>query len=382
MDERLIPIIVEPNYITPFWFAQTIQGLNDFASKQKTAVQQLASISDIPGQAPAVVIIGTNRTWIQERIDEARQARLKVILIGAVPSKYGEDISGTMYGGHAVMSEMVRYFAQHGRQHIALLDINTNSSNDVTKYEAFLSAASSLGLDCSNSDVYLKGIDSKNPSEAFFARIREYDGVICSNDYVGAFVLSYAQEHGIKVPQQLYVAGLGDIMLCRYTSPSLTSATRSYYETGEQVFSTWKTISQNPDVVSIVTTMRSIIKPRGSTAFMPVLDEADKTAAPAPQASIQVKPMVAERINEIRSIQDCLSQCDAIDMKIIDGVLKLKSIEQIAESSNSALGTINYRLKKLYRNAGVQNKTYFYNLFKQYISFEMLNKDAFQAIKN
>jgi len=72
--------------------------------------------------------------------------------------------------------------------------------------------------------------------------------VICSNDFSAAYIINYAKEHGIKVPEQLFVAGLGDIMLCRYTSPSLTSATRSYYEAGKQVFDIWRTLNQNPSV--------------------------------------------------------------------------------------------------------------------------------------
>lgn len=379
MDEKEIFIIVEPNFITPFWFSQTIQGLNDFAGKHKSFVTQIDSVGKIRKEARAIVIIGTTRNWIKDRISEARSLSLRIILIGAVPNKYGEDISGTMYGGRSVMYEMVRYFSSHGRRHLALLDINTNSSNDVTKYESFLSATHRLGLDTSNSDVYFKGTESSNPSSLFLSKINDYDGVICSNDYVGAEVLSYARNHGVRVPENLFVAGLGDIMLCRYTTPSLTSATRSYYETGEQVFTTWKTINQNPDVVSIVTTMRSIIKPRGSTAFKPVLEESPDSGLIPEEDREEPASEVVFRTDGVRSIQDCLSQCDSTDMKIIDGVIRGQSIERIAEAISNSPGTINYRLKKLYRNAGVDNKNDFYNLFKEYVSLEVLNRDAFDV---
>ena len=29
MDDRTIHMIVEPNYITPFWYARSIEGLED-----------------------------------------------------------------------------------------------------------------------------------------------------------------------------------------------------------------------------------------------------------------------------------------------------------------------------------------------------------------
>lgn len=376
--ESTLFYIMEPTYITPFWFSQSIQGIIDSAAKKKTTVVEAKSLSDIDSDAKSIVIIGNTKNWLRENISLARQRNFKIVLLGAIPDKYGEDISGTMYGGRFVIEQMVRYFYFHGRKHIALIDINSNSTNDVTKFEAFLSATKELGLDTSYSDVYFSNTDTHNPTENFLKRIDEYDGVICSNDYTAAYLLTYAREHSIKVPQQLFVAGLGDIMLSRYTNPSLTSATRSYYEAGEQIFSIWRTLDQNPNIVSIVSTMKSTIKPRGSTAFAPVLEEKNETVVP--HQLVEKKdvfiPKVKQGTDMAKTVQDCLSQCDALDMKIIVGVVSNQSNETLAEKLDLAPGTINYRLKKLYKNAGVGTKTEFAELFKHFISVETLTKDT------
>lgn len=371
-EEKSIYMLVEPNFITPFWFSQSIHGLEDLAQKHKTNAITIEDVSAVPEGTVSIVVVGTNRTWISETLVKVRKARLKPILIGAIPSRYGEDVSGTMYGGRTSIEDMVRYFHAHGRNRIALVDINMNSSNDVTKYETFLAISKQLDMNISFRDVYFRENQSSNSTEVFLKRIGEYDGVIGGNDYVAAYVLSYAREHGIAVPNKLFVAGLGDIMLCRYTSPSLTSATRSYYEAGQQVFHIWRTLNQNPDVVSIVTTMQSIIKPRGSTGNLPMVypNEAEEVKDYGEySASTHV---VQKGTETIKAIQDCLSQCDYLDMKIISGVMKGESNESLAENLSMALGTINYRLKKLYKNAGVSTKGEFAELFKRHISVDKL----------
>jgi len=271
---------------------------------------------------------------------------------------------------------MVRYFYNHHRRRIALIDINYNSSNDVTKYETFLMTARQLNMDTSYSDVYFRDIDSLNPTENFLARIQMYDSVICSNDFSAAYIISYAREHAIKVPEQLFVAGLGDIVLCRYTCPSLTSATRSYYEAGKQVFDIWKTLNQNPDVESIVTVMRSTIKPRGSTAYLPVIEQDADQSNDIPADYEDFIPNVTKGSEAIRAIHSSLSQCDSLDMLIIIGVMKNHSNEKLAEDLLVAPGTINYRLKKLYQNAGVSTKTEFADLFRLHVSLDALIKDS------
>lgn len=372
-NDRRIFMMVEPNYATPFWFSQSIQGLQDLASKHKYSVVEIGNLSEVPGYANVIVVVGTNKGWVREALSGVKQSGKKPILIGGIPGIYGEDVSGTMYGGKTSMEEMVRYFHACRRDRIALVDINQNSSNDQTKCETFLSTAKTLGMNLSYKDIYYRGGISSNSTDTFLSKIKEYNGVIGSNDYVAAYILSYARENGINVPDDLFVAGLGDIMLCRYTSPSLTSATRSYYEAGQQVFRIWKILSMNPEVESVVSTMKSIIKPRGSTANISV--EPSIQSVYIPTETDKIRPEVNKGTETVKSIQDCLSQCDYLDMKIIAGVMRNDSNEVLAEKLSMSPGTVNYRLKKLYRNAGVSTKNEFADLIKKHISVDTLTHE-------
>ena len=376
MDDRTIHLIVEPNYITPFWYARSIEGLEEAAARHKQDVRRLSSIDELSVPANVIVVIGTTKSWIRDTLDAARARNLRSILIGTVPSKYGEDVSGTMYGSHSAIEEIVYYFYHYGHRKMALVDINGASTNDAMKVESFLSTAKKLGLPTSYNDVYFRNAGAQNGDEKFLISIRSYDAVVCSNDYSAAFILKYAEDHCIKVPDELFVAGLGDTTLCRYTNPSLTSATRSYYESGENAYDLWRTLTRNPNVESIVTTMRSSLKPRGSTGFLPCVPvEINSSSLHEDHAEIDENTL-RKGADSLKSIQECLSECDAVDMSIIAGVLNNVSNERLAEELSMSTGTINYRLKKLYRNAGVTTKNEFSELIRSSISVETLLKDT------
>lgn len=375
-DATVIRIIVESNYITPVWFANSLKGLEETARSHKMSLAFINDIREIPSGERAVVVVGTNRSWVRTVLDAARKNALRPILIGAVPGSYGEDVSGTMYGSRSTIEEMVRYFHHYNRRRIALADINQNSTNDSAKHESFLNIIKTLNMQTGYSDVYFKDPDSHNPTALFLSRIREYDGVICSNDYSAGFILTYCRENGVRVPEDLFVAGLGDMSICRYTRPSLTSATRSYYQAGVQVYHIFRTLSQNPEVESIVTTMKSSIKPRGSTANLPVPTGLETESPREAEESTLPKLITVNGASRLKGLEACLNQCDSRDLKIIAGILDGTSNEALAEALNCSVGTVNYRLKNLYKTAGVSTKGELQELIRHNLNVEALLQDA------
>ena len=234
-EDKKIYILVEPSYITPVWFSSSIDGIRSAAGKQKKAVRQLEELEELntlSEKPKAIILISTNTQWTRHSIDYCRAENIRTILIGGMPSRFGEDVSGTIYSSKSSIDEMLNYFKSCNRKRIALLGINEMGSNDAAKAEVFLNSVRNLGIPASDDDIYYNSPDSRNPNERFFDNIGRYNAVICSNDYIAAYVLAFAKDYGITVPEDLYVAGLGDSILCQYTTPSLTSATRPYFKTG------------------------------------------------------------------------------------------------------------------------------------------------------
>lgn len=377
MEQKIVYLLVEPSILTPIWHANSIEGLKRSAAKQKRSVCQIGSVEELDDKETkplALVLISTNTDWTRQMIENCRQRGIRPILIGGMPGKFGEDVSGTMYSSKSSVQELLLYFVSCGRTRVALMGINENATNDSTKREAFLQTARQLGLHITPRDIYCSNKGAANPLEAFFDNLDQYDGVICSNDYIAANVIAYCNEHNIDIPGKLYISGLGDAMLCRYTNPTLTSATRSYVQTGEQAFNIWKQLNNDPSIFAIVVVVQCEIKPRESTGCSPlpknaVLPDSKDTLPSMPEGSIMTSVTAA------RSLEFCLSLCDQVDIRIVQGILQGLSVEAIAERQFISVGTARYRLKKLYTAANVTTKNDFVALFNRFIGNDRIFED-------
>lgn len=366
MSDQRVYVMVERAYIAPIWHERGIEGLRRAAARQKRSVCMISGFSELdPQQMPtAMILVSTGEAWTAGTIAQCHKRGIRPILIGSMPGKFGENVSGTMYGNGAVMDALVNYFVASGRRRLAMAGLYTTSSNDMAKKEAFLKIAEKLQLPVTQEDVYLGANGGTVPEEEFYKNIHNYQGVLCANDFVAADVLRYAKAHGIRVPEDLFVSGLGDTILCRYTEPTLTSATRAYEETGEQAFYIWKQLTANPRLSSIVVTVSCEVRPRGSTGNAPLPPPAASLVGDAPVALPDIHNGGSD---SIRDLVSCLTRCSRLDMQIIRGVVEGESMESLAERLAISVSTGRYRMKKIYALAGVDNKADFVLLFRRYI---------------
>ena len=376
MDRNTVYLLVEPSVMTPIWHANSIEGLKRSAAKQKRSVVQISSVEELDDKDTplALVLISTSNDWTYRAVESCRQRSIRPILIGCMPIKFGEDVSGTMYSSKSSVQELLQYFISCGRHRVAMLGINENSTNDTTKRDAFLSTARQLELPITARDIYCANKGASNSQEMFFESIGQYDGVLCGNGYVAAHVLTHCREHGIRVPEDLFVAGLGDTLLCRYTNPTLTSATRSYVQTGVQAFNIWKQLNSDPNVFSVVVVVQCEIKPRGSTGYAPLPGPEKAINTPVVQTSM-TEGSISSAVNAVKSLEYCLANCDPMDIQIIRGLVSGVSVEKIAEEQYISVGTARYRLKKIYSAASVSSRTEFVELFNRYIGNDKIFDD-------
>lgn len=366
MSDQKVYVMVERAYITPIWHERGIEGLRRAAARQKRTVCLISSFSELDAaQLPtAMVLVSTGAEWTAGTIAQCHKRGIRPILIGSMPGKFGENVSGTMYGNAAVIEALVNYFVSNGRKKIAMAGLYNTSSNDMAKKEAFLNIARKLSLPVGPEDVYLGALGGTTPQEEFYKNIHKYQGVLCANDFMAADVLRYAKANNIRVPEELFVSGLGDTILCHYTEPTLTSATRAYEETGEQAFYIWKQLLANPRLASIVVTVSCEVHPRGSTGNAPLPPPKANLVGDAPSPAPEIHNGGTD---SIRDLVSCLTQCSRLDMQIIRGIVEGNSMETVAESLSISVSTGRYRLKKIYALAGVKNKAAFVSLFRRYI---------------
>jgi LacI family transcriptional regulator len=74
--------------------------------------------------------------------------------------------------------------------------------------------------------------DGRRAAAEIVRRYPECDAVLCANDILAAGLIRGAAETGIKVPEQLMVAGFDNIRLAEFCSPALTTVSLNLTEAG------------------------------------------------------------------------------------------------------------------------------------------------------
>lgn len=354
MRKEILWAIADPEYETSVWFANSVSGLREAAGRLHLELRVSSEAQDLAGhEAVKVAILISDRLeWARYMIDELRNRKIKVVLVGAAPDDFGEDVSGVILDRQSLVAHMVQYFCEAGRRRLATVGNEENAINDMIRKRAFLQATRALGLSTSDGDVYAMTSGLEDCIERFFARVGEYDGAICVNDYVAVQLLAAARQRGIRVPEDLFIAGSGNMIMGNCTTPTLTTATLTYWEMGIQTVNIWSYLHKNPAVSALRVLIPCELVCRESTACLPPRPYVrERFCEPKPPQGQMVDAML-----ELQHLENCLMHCDETDFGILCGIVEGLSSERIAERLFTAPGTVQYRLKKMYQVAGVTSR--------------------------
>lgn len=101
--------------------------------------------------------------------------------------------------------------------------------------DGFLHALSDNGINIEKSDMQTAEfkMDSGYKRALILLRSgRKYDHIFCATDNLAAGALLACREQGLKVPEDIMIAGIGDSQLCKVTSTPLTSVHFHYRTAG------------------------------------------------------------------------------------------------------------------------------------------------------
>lgn len=365
MPRNTLFMFVEPGYGSSTWFAKSSAGLRAAAARREMAVEQLRAPAEMRQhtQAHSAVVVGASRQWTHAMIDGLRGEGVKPVLVGCSPQDFGDDISGPVFDRRTLVERMVAYFYRAGRRRLACVGNKLADANDELRRLAFMSGARKMGLAVAEGDVYGGEGDLLPIVSRFLDHAHAYDGAVCVNDQTAVHLIVAAQKRGIRVPEDLFVAGSGSLIIGSLITPTLTTAMLDYYQMGVQAVTVCNQLEKNPEIDAVCVTLPCQIICRGSTAFIPEYPRACDRGAPSPAPLPQDCDF--ERLDRI---EHCLLRSDTLDYGVIRGTLLGQSAERIASELFVASGTVSYRLKKLYRLVGVANRQAFVALLSQYVT--------------
>ncbi len=267
-----IVVLVAPDISNPF-FAKVVAGVRESLGAE---YQLLLSVTE-PGKFPRA-----------DDIRRLRALRPAGLLVDAPDAAFLEDLSTT---GPTVLldapgleayapsvnldvahgaRELAAHLASSGHQRAGYLDSVTGTATFTIRRTAFLEEAAGRGMTVDPAHLISSTIDIGASAEAFAAAWPQWQqagvtAVVCATDTQAYGVLQQARVAGVRIPDQLAVAGFDDLPYSATSNPGLTSvhlpAARLGLRAGEQL----RGLMEGRELEQPQLTLESSLMVRGST---------------------------------------------------------------------------------------------------------------------
>ena len=147
-----------------------------------------------------------------------------------VPGLSIPSIDADNYGGGY---QVTKHLLERGRKKLAWLGLPPGIGSNLQRFEGFRDAIADFGLPLNRKMV--RTITMPYPTDPFESYVREVvddlvrdsstrpDAIVCCNDFFALSCLKMLKIHGIKVPEEIALAGFDDIQEARFSDPPLTT---------------------------------------------------------------------------------------------------------------------------------------------------------------
>lgn len=377
-------LVIEPSYSGTYWCNQYVKGIKYETMQNnkaiyETDIRQLSMMlknKKKENNREIVILLGTTVTWILKAAVELKRLQVHVVLISPfidVPLLNVSSISAD-YG------EMVRSLYMHmfnsGKKKIALFGCHPNSIGDIAKRQTFENLIKSHNVNIDHKSMVFENYGNLDDTcESFFSSYINFDSVICCSDIAAIKLLCFLKNKNVKVPDQLWIAAIGDTMLGRMIRPSITTALLDCIAIGKQSIKLCMLLAKNPSLTSLHAKVSGYIDIRETTKFPHEKTLNTTVDVDVDLPRIEILNFYSDKnVDEIFCLEELLTHCNLTDIQILEGIRCGMHYWEIAERLFISESTIKYRLKRLQTISKQENREDIIILFEKYLDFNDLLK--------
>ncbi len=352
---------VEKEYRDTSWCVETLKGLYSELKRKKQTAQEVEDIEGLSmeiGERSSVIIIGSLKSWISERITEVSNKGMLPIVLNNTEVSYTNkaysNVSSDVYGA---LRAAIYTCKAYGKGRIALYGINPNSASDTIRKKAFIKVGGK------EKDIFNNHGSLRGCFYSFFPSIEYYDTIICANDFVAVSLVTRLKKSGYDL-KRLYIISCSDGIMLEKISPSVTAFSRNFKAFGKAAVLVHEAFIKNPDISYTDTHIKYEMRIRRTTKGLVLQEEPTKILVSEVENPVNI--YCDEELQEIMKVENLMRNCDAIDMQIIDALKKKKTYENIAEMLFISLSAVKYRIKNLCKLASVSGIKTLMELLNKY----------------
>lgn len=203
--------------------------LADTENQEAQEVEYLKAFGE--NQVDGIILIATSFT--KAHMEALRALQVPVVILGQRLEGYSCVYQDDYHAARAATGILME-----GAQHMGYIGVaQENVAIGINRRQGFLDAMEEGKAEW-NEDCYEESghsvQDGYQAAKELFERHPEVDAVFCATDAIALGALKQIQESGRKVPQQVAVMGVGDMMFGQVVEPKLSSVHLQYRTSGEE----------------------------------------------------------------------------------------------------------------------------------------------------
>jgi len=177
-----------------------------------------------------IIFIASIFTPDHDRI--LRNLHMPVVIVGQQYKGFSCVYHDDRGAAEAVTEQMLR----RGCRRPGFLGVtNQDRAAGYERAQGFLAALHAAGLEPRDTAIAAFTMESGYEKAAeLLGRRSRPDGLFCATDTIAVGAMQYCREHGLRIPGDVMLAGIGDSQLGRVSAVTLTSAHLYYRTSGEE----------------------------------------------------------------------------------------------------------------------------------------------------
>lgn len=351
MQKEPIYISMQPEAKNSYWANLINDGIFEAANEKQDTLLRIAPDDlsyDIASRH--IPVVGNNIEWMETASTQLMRRGAFPMIVNACMLPIPETrYSGVTFEIEEMIKHCVDLLSYDGKDKIVLLGVNPGSLTDRVKANAFSRAVEDKVPDIKWSDGKLEDCVSEFIEN--FSPDR-YDAAICANDTVAIRLILKLNEIGYKIPNDLYVIGMGNSNIGANLSPKLTSVMFDYREMGKMAMTLYRNLNKCKTECRMNISLPCRLVIRESAPLNERICESAVGQVKLPcQAYFD-----GDEVQNIIVIEDILQSLDVFDREILFGVSLGESCEYIADRLGFSDRAVRYRLANIIRISGFENR--------------------------
>ena len=350
----MVAILTDKSYADSLWSKQLFSSLTECLRSRRIPFCQIED--SCPAQCDTVFIITSDYAWTSSTVRQLNKSgRIPILLCNQYENLPGCVYSCVCSDVNSSMKNLLESLLEEDRKRICMFGMNPSSISDISRTNSLFSWRSD---DMDAIQVFLNNGSLSNCFDGFYERIRDFDAVICSNDFAAIFLVRKLRTLAPEQLERLRIISCAESELSNFYRQHIDTLHVNFEQYGRAAVYIYESLRKRPYLSGMILHVAPSFRKNAPEAI---------PAETKLKLERQVDSFYTDPdLREMLIADHLLSAADQADSIILDGLSSGQSYDEIAENCFLAEGSIKYRIKRLLSDCGASSRDEMIRIYQKY----------------